>query len=60
MLMLEHQPDQDRGCKAQLYVNEADQPCLIVNDLKLGESHGQVALWTGSDTEAYFSNLEVK
>jgi hypothetical protein len=45
--------------KAQLYVNGAGQPCLIVNDLKLGESHGQVALWTGSDTEAYFSNLKV-
>src|SRR6202034_2934048 len=29
------------GTKAQVYVNGADQPCLIVNDLKLGESHGQ-------------------
>lgn len=41
------------GTKASLYVNGADQPCLIVNDLKLGETHGQVALWTGSNTEAY-------
>jgi Domain of Unknown Function (DUF1080) len=48
------------GAKAQLYVNGADQPCLIVNDLKLGESHGSVALWTGSDTEAYFSNLTIQ
>jgi hypothetical protein len=48
------------GTKAKLYVNGADQPCLIVNDLKLGESHGPVALWTGSDTEAYFSNLQIK
>jgi hypothetical protein len=48
------------GTKASLYVNGADQPCLIVNDLKLGETHGQVALWTGSNTEAYFSNLTVK
>jgi Domain of Unknown Function (DUF1080) len=47
------------GTKAQLYVNGAEQPCLIVHDLKLGESHGPVALWTGSDTEAYFSNLKV-
>ncbi len=47
------------GTKAQLYVNNAEQPCLIVNDLKLGETHGPVALWTGSDTEAYFSNLKV-
>jgi hypothetical protein len=48
------------GTKAQLYVNGAEQPCLIVNDLKLGEAHGQVALWTGSDTEAYFSNLTIR
>jgi hypothetical protein len=48
------------GTKAQLYVNGAAQPCLIVNDLKLGETHGQVALWTGSDTEAYFSNLTIR
>lgn len=47
------------GTKAQLYVNGANQPCLIVNDLKLNENQGQVALWTGSDTEAYFSNLKV-
>ena len=46
--------------KAKLYVNGADQPCLIVNDLKLGESRGRVALWTGSDTEAYFSNLQIR
>jgi 3-keto-disaccharide hydrolase len=48
------------GTKARLYVNSAEQPCLIVNDLKLGETHGQVALWTGSNTEAYFSNLKVR
>lgn len=48
------------GTKAQLYVNNAGQPCLIVNDLKLGATHGPVALWTGSDTEAYFSNLTIK
>jgi hypothetical protein len=48
------------GRKASLYVNGAAQPCLIVNDLKLGETHGQIALWTGSDTEAYFSNLTVR
>lgn len=47
------------GSKAKLYVNGADQPCLVVNDLKLGTSHGRVALWAGSDTEAYFSNLRM-
>jgi hypothetical protein len=48
------------GNKSQLYVNGADRPCLIVNDLKLGVSRGQIALWTGSDTEAYFSNLTIR
>jgi len=48
------------GTTAKLFVNGADQPCLIVKDLKLGESRGRVALWTGSDTEAYFSNLRIK
>jgi hypothetical protein len=48
------------GSKAQLYVNDATQPCLIVNDLKLGDTHGAVALWNGSDTEAYFSNLRIE
>jgi hypothetical protein len=37
----------------------SQQPCLVVNDLKLGESQGQVALWNGSDTEAYFSRLKI-
>ena len=48
------------GTKAKVYVNGMAQPCLVVNDLKLGESHGRVALWTGSDTEAYFSKLQFK
>jgi len=48
------------GAKAQLYVNGADQPCLIVNDLKLGETHGQIVLWAYGTTDGYFSNLKVK
>ena len=48
------------GIQAQLYVNGAEQPCLIVNDLKLGETQGQVALWIGAGTEAYFSAVVVK
>ena len=47
------------GTKARLYLKGAAQPCLIVNDLKLGDTRGQIALWVGSDTEAYFSNLEI-
>jgi hypothetical protein len=47
------------GISAQLYVNGAEQPCLIVNDLKLGETGGQIALWIGYGTEAYFSEITV-
>jgi hypothetical protein len=43
------------GERAALYVNKSEQPCLIVNDLKLGISHGGIALWIGGGTEAYFS-----
>lgn len=48
------------GVKARFYVNGSDQPCLIVNDLKLGESSGQVALWVLPTTDGYFSNLTIK
>jgi 3-keto-disaccharide hydrolase len=48
------------GTKAQLFVNGATQPVLVVNDLKLGDGHGQIGLWAHSTTDAYFSNLVVK
>ena len=47
------------GLKMRLYVNGASQPTLVVNDLKLGDTQGGVALWIGMGTEAYFSNLRV-
>jgi hypothetical protein len=48
-----------RGDKARLYVHDAPQPVLVVNDLKLGQSKGQIALWVGSGTVAHFANLRV-
>lgn len=48
------------GTTARLYVNGAAQPCLIVNDLKLGKSRGRVALWVHSSTNGYFTNLRVQ
>jgi len=48
------------GTKARLYVNGATQPCLIANDLKLGEARGKIALWSRVSTDAYFSNLRVE
>ena len=47
------------GTKARLFVNESAQPCLIVNDMKLGDSEGPVALWVGPGTEGYFANLKI-
>jgi len=47
------------GIAAQLFVNGAAQPCLIVNDLKLGKGKGTIGLWIGPDTEGWFSNLSV-
>jgi hypothetical protein len=47
------------GTRAQLFVNGADQPCLTVNDQKMGDSHGGIALWAHETTEAYFSDLRI-
>jgi hypothetical protein len=47
------------GRKARLYVHGAEQPSLIVNDLKLEPQAGGVALWVGPETEGYFSNLKI-
>ena len=47
------------GRQARLYVHGAEQPCLIVNDLKLEPEQGRVALWVGPGTEGYFSNLKI-
>src|SRR5215471_7419413 len=48
------------GTKARLYVHGAAQPCLIVNDLKLGDASGGVALWIGPGTEGYFTGLQIR
>ena len=47
------------GPRAELYVNGADQPCLIVRHLKGTHDSGALALWVGDGTEGYFSNLKV-
>ena len=47
------------GRTARLYVHGAEQPCLIVNDMKLEPRAGAVALWVGSGTEGYFANLKI-
>ena len=47
------------GKRAKLYVHDAEQPCLIVNDLKHEESEGKIALWLHSSTLARYRNLVV-
>jgi hypothetical protein len=47
------------GTKARLFVHGAAQPTLIVNDLKMGDVAGGVALWIGPGTEGYFRDLKV-
>lgn len=47
------------GLKMCLYVNGASQPTLLVNDLKLGDTTGALALWIGVGTDAYFADLRV-
>jgi hypothetical protein len=47
------------GRKARLYVHGAEQPCLIVNDLKMEPVEGEVALWVGPGTEGYFADLKI-
>ena len=50
-----------KGDKARLYVGDAAQPTLLVNDLKLGTGQeGAIGLWVGPGTEAYFANLTVE
>lgn len=45
------------GTHARLFVNGATQPALIVNDLKLGDPQGPIALWSWTYTDGYFSGL---
>ena len=48
-----------QGTTARLFVHGAAQPSLIVNDLKLGDAAGAVALWIGPGTEGYFTGLSI-
>lgn len=48
------------GDKARLFVNGAEQPTLLVNDLKTGPAgRGAVALWIEGSTVAHFANLRI-
>jgi len=49
-----------QGSKAKLYLHGSDQPCLIVNDLKLGpDAKGGIGFWIGPGADGYYANLKV-
>jgi hypothetical protein len=46
---------------AKLFLNEREQPVLIVNDLKHGASaSGKIGLWVDVGTEGYFTDLRIE
>lgn len=48
------------GDKARLYVNGAEHPALVINDVKSGaNASGRVALWIEGSTIGYFRNLRI-
>ena len=48
------------GEKARLHVNGAEQPTLVVNDVKSGAAAtGKVALWLEGSTVAHYRNLKI-
>lgn len=50
-----------KGTTAKLFVGDALQPALIVNDLKRGpDSHGSVGLYVDNGTDGHFRNLRVR
>jgi hypothetical protein len=49
------------GSDARLYVGGAEQPALIVHDLKRGPwAHGTVGLFVDNGTDGHFRNLSVR
>jgi hypothetical protein len=48
-----------KGKTAKLFLHGAEQPCLIVNDLKHGLSSGKIALWMHFSTIGHFRNLVI-
>jgi len=48
------------GEKARVYVNDAEQSTLVVNDVKSGpDGKGRVALWMEGSTIARYANLKI-
>ena len=49
-----------KDAQAKLFINNNQQPSLIVNDLKHGaNASGSIALWVETGTEGYFKDLRI-
>jgi hypothetical protein len=49
------------GSNARLYVGNAEQPALIVHDLKRGsDAHGSVGLFVDNGTDGHFRSLRIR
>ncbi|MES2378449.1 MAG: hypothetical protein V4553_17785 [Bacteroidota bacterium] len=45
---------------AKLFLNGNSQPCLVINDLKLGAAaRGSIGLWVDFGTEGFFTDLTI-
>ena len=49
-----------KGTRAEVYVNDEKTPCLVVKDLKHGESEGSVGFFVGAGREGWFTDLSIK
>jgi len=47
------------GRKAEVYVNDAEQPCLVVDEMFGGVSAGSLGLWVGNKSSGTFANLKL-
>ena len=47
------------GTSAKLFINHAEQPTLVVSDLKLGDRTGGIAIWSEETTLAYVRDVRV-
>jgi hypothetical protein len=47
------------GQEARLYISDDKHPCLVVTDLKLGNSSGRIGLFVDVGTEGYFTDLKI-
>ena len=47
------------GKKAALYINNAKEPSLVINQMKGKTTHGSIGLWVDIGTEGYFKDLKI-